>query len=232
MKIHLAPEKIFAFGSVNFTNTFILSVLIIIALFFISKLITSRLSLIPKRLQGFFEAVMEGILNFTETVLGDRKQVLKFFPLTATIFIFILFSNWFEILPGLGSIFVRSPSSDLNFTIALAVVSVTAIQYYGIRQAGFFKYGKKFINLENPIKFFVGILEIISEMAKVVSFSFRLFGNIFAGEALLIVVYYLVPYAAPLPFLFLEIFVGFVQALVFSMLTLVFLKIATAEGGH
>ena len=219
MKIHLAPEKIFAFGSVTFTNTFILSVLIIIALFFISKLITSRLSLIPKRLQGFVEAIIEGILNFMETVLGDRKQVLKFFPLTATIFIFILFSNWFEILPGLGSIFVRSPSSDLNFTIALAVVSVTAIQYYGIRQAGFFKYGKKFINL-------------ISEMAKVVSFSFRLFGNIFAGEALLIVVYYLVPYAAPLPFLFLEIFVGFVQALVFSMLTLVFLKIATAEGGH
>ena len=90
----------------------------------------------------------------------------------------------------------------------------------------------KFLNFKSPIDFFVGLLELISEFAKMVSFSFRLYGNIFAGEVLLVIVGFLVPYLAPLPFLFLEIFVGFIQAFVFAMLTLVFVAVATAEHGH
>lgn len=229
MEIHLRPEEILRFGNFDFTNTLLLSLTIIAILFVVSKLITSNLRLIPKKRQGFFEMLVEGILDFMESVLGSRQLAVKFFPLTATIFIFIIFSNWLEILPGLGSVFLRSPSSDLNFTLALAIISVLSIQYFGIRQSGFLKYGKKFINFENPIKFFIGILELVSEFAKIISFSFRLFGNIFAGEVLLLVIYFLVPYAVPLPFMLLEIFVGFIQALVFSMLTLVFLKMAVAE---
>lgn len=232
MKIHLAPEEVIKFGSVNFTNTLLLSIISIVFLVSISKIITSNLRMVPNKKQGFFETLVESILNFMESILGDKAQAMKFFPLVATIFIFVIFSNWIEVVPGLGSVFVRSPSSDLNFTLALAIVSVAGIQYYGIRQAGFFGYAKKFINFENPIKFFIGILELVSEFAKIISFSFRLFGNIFAGEVLLLVIYFLAPYIVPLPFLFLEIFVGFIQALVFSMLTLVFLKIATAEHEH
>jgi len=102
----------------------------------------------------------------------------------------------------------------------------------GVAAIGFFKYASKFINFRNPVNFFIGILELVSEVAKVISFSFRLFGNIFAGEVLLTVVLFLLPWFAPLPFLFLELFVGFVQALVFSTLTLVFLTLATAEAEH
>ena len=96
----------------------------------------------------------------------------------------------------------------------------------------FFINNLKFFNFKNPITFFVGILEFISEFAKIISFSFRLFGNIFAGEVLLIIVMGLVPLLAPFPFLLLEFFVGFIQALVFAMLTMIFLKIATAEIKH
>ena len=167
-----------------------------------------------------------------ENVMENKEKARKFFPLIATIFIFIILSNWLEVLPGLGSIFLRSPSSDLNFTLAIAISSVISIQIFGIMSIGFIKYAKRFMNFSSPINFFVGLLELIGEAAKIVSFSFRLFGNIFAGEVLLIVVYFLAPYVLPLPFMFLEIFVGFIQALVFSMLTLVFLKIATAEAGH
>lgn len=232
MEIHLSPEEVLKLGGVSLTNTLVLTMISIVFLFAVSKIITSNLRLVPNKGQNFFETVIDSILNFMGSVTGDRSSALKFFPLVATIFIAIIFSNWFEVVPGLGSVFVRSPSSDLNFTLAIAIISVIGIQYYGIKQAGFLKYGKKFINFENPIKFFIGILELVSEFAKIISFSFRLFGNIFAGEVLLLVVYFLVPYIIPLPFLFLEIFVGFIQALVFAMLTLVFLKIATAEHEH
>lgn len=123
----------------------------------------------------------------------------------------------------------RAANSDLNVTLALAIISVFAAQIFGIGALGFFKYSKKFFNFTNPINFFVGILELIGEISKMISFSFRLFGNIFAGEVLLVVIAVLVPFIAPLPFYFLEIFVGFIQALVFAMLTLVFLKMAVTS---
>ena len=113
--------------------------------------------------------------------------------------------------------------------MAIALVAVISIQVFGVIAIGAVKYGKKFITFKGPIEFYVGLLEIIAEVAKILSFSFRLFGNIFAGAVLLTVMMFLVPYFVPLPFIFLEIFVGFVQALVFSMLTTVFLTLATAE---
>ena len=123
----------------------------------------------------------------------------------------------------------RSTASDINFTLALAIISVVATQLLGIAAIGFAKHAAKYISFKGPIQFFVGILEIVSEVAKMISFSFRLFGNIFAGEVLLIIIGFLVPYVVPAPFLMLELFVGFIQALVFAMLTLVFISIATVE---
>jgi F-type H+-transporting ATPase subunit a len=120
----------------------------------------------------------------------------------------------------------RAGSSDLSFTLALALMTVILVQYIGIKHQHL-HYFKKFINFDSPIHFFVGLLEIVSEVAKIVSFSFRLFGNIFAGEVLLLVITFLAPYMVPIPFYGLEVFVGMVQALVFMMLTLVFVKGAT-----
>ncbi|MDP3725413.1 MAG: F0F1 ATP synthase subunit A [Nanoarchaeota archaeon] len=126
----------------------------------------------------------------------------------------------------------RPASADLNMTIALALVSVIVTQIIGFKTLGI-GYLKKFFNFTNPINFFVGILELISEFAKIISFSFRLFGNIFAGEVLLAVILMLVPYFVPLPFYGLEIFVSIIQAFVFAMLTLVFIKLAmTSHDGE
>lgn len=127
----------------------------------------------------------------------------------------------------------RAANSDLNTTLALALVSVIAIQYYGIRSLGWRVHlSKFFVFTKGPIFFFVGLMELIGEFAKILSFSFRLFGNVFAGEVLLITILTLVPLLAPAPFFLMEFFVGFIQALVFAMLTMVFLKIATETVEH
>lgn len=123
----------------------------------------------------------------------------------------------------------RGNNADINATLALAIVSVFMIQVYGIQFLGLKTYISKFLNFKDPIYFVLGILEIISEISKVVSFAFRLFGNIFAGEVLLTIVAFLVPVLASFPFVILEVFVGLVQALVFSMLTSVFLSLAVSH---
>lgn len=120
----------------------------------------------------------------------------------------------------------RPGTADINGTLALALISVIATQIIGVQFQGL-SYFKKFINFSNPINFFVGLLETISEFAKIISFAFRLFGNIFAGEVLLVVISFLTFVVIPMPVYGLEIFVGFIQALVFSMLTLVFFNMAT-----
>lgn len=122
---------------------------------------------------------------------------------------------------------LRASTADLNGTLALALISVVITQYYGVKYLGL-SYFTKFFNFkQGPVFTVVGFLELISEFAKIISFAFRLFGNIFAGEVLLVVIAFLVPVLAPTPFIGLEIFVGFIQALVFSMLTLVFINMAT-----
>ena len=246
MNISLAAEPIFYIKSFPVTNTLLMSWLIGGFLFSIIFILRKKLSLVPRGLQNAVELIVESLLKFVESVTHDRGRAKRFFPLIATIFIFVILSNWLEIVPGLGTIgikemedgkqiivpFIRSASADLNVTLAIAIISVISIQIFGIAALGFFKYGSKFINFKGPIEFFVGILELMSEVSKMISFSFRLFGNIFAGEVLLTVVLFLAPFIVPLPFLILEIFVGFIQALVFSMLTLVFLEMAVAEHGE
>jgi F-type H+-transporting ATPase subunit a len=243
MNISLAAEPIFHMGSFAVTNTLLMSWTIVLFLVILTVVFRKRVAAVPGGLQNIIEIIIENLLKFIESVTHSRGQAKKFFPLVATIFIFVVLSNWIEIVPGLGTIgiyekhngrqvlvpFIRSASADLNVTLAIAIVSVMAIQIFGIAALGLLKYGKKFINFKGPIEFFVGILELVSEAAKMVSFSFRLFGNIFAGEVLLTVILFLAPFIIPLPFLFLEIFVGFIQALVFSMLTLVFLQMATVS---
>jgi F-type H+-transporting ATPase subunit a len=243
MEISLAAEPLFHIGSFAVTNTLVMSWFVMATLIGASLVLSRRITTVPTGFQNVVEAVIEKLLFLMDSVTGKREESKKFFPLVATIFLFVVFSNWIELVPGLGTIglrethdgktvlipFIRSASADLNVTLALALISVFSVQFFGIASLGLFRHVKKFINVSGPINFFVGILELISEISKMISFSFRLFGNIFAGEVLLLVMLVLVPYLVPLPFLALELFVGFIQALVFSMLTLVFLKMATVE---
>lgn len=125
----------------------------------------------------------------------------------------------------------RAGTADLNMTLSLAILTIAYVQYAGLSALGT-KYLSKFFNFSNPINFVVGILEIISELSRIISFAFRLFGNIFAGEVLLTVISFLAPILAPVPFLGLELFVGFIQALVFAMLTSVFFSLATHHADY
>jgi F-type H+-transporting ATPase subunit a len=147
-------------------------------------------------------------------------------------------STVFAALPGYcenGKVvsILRAPSSDLNVTLAFALWAVITIQVFGFQALGV-SYLTKFFNFrEGAMGAFVGILELISEFVRIIAFAFRLFGNIFAGEVILVVMSFLFPYLLPLPFYGLEVFVAFIQALVFSILTMVFMLLATlSHGGH
>ncbi len=250
MEISIAAEKLFSIGALPVTNALLIGVIVSALLIFFITRVTKSMTLVPRGLQNVIEIIFEALLNLVESVTQDKKQARQFFPLIATIFLFVLFSNWAGLLPGLGTVglihetgghatiipFLRSTSADLNFTLALSLITVIAVQFTGITALGLWKYGKKFFisPFHKPygIGTAVGVLELISEIGKVISFTFRLFGNVFAGEVLLTVMLHLVPYFLPLPFLFLEVFVGLIQAVVFAMLTLVFLKMATLEPEH
>lgn len=242
--ISLSGEEITHFGILPLTNSLLTTWLVMFFLTIFALTLNFKKERIPSKLQSVVEILIASLYSLFESVLGQKTK--KFFPLLATLFIFIIVNNWVEIFPGVDSLGIkkieygkeafiplfRASTSDLNTTLALALIAVLALQYYGIRTLGVLSYLGKFINFKNPISFFVGILELTSEVTKVVSFAFRLFGNIFAGKVLLTVVAFLIPLFAPLPFLGLELFVGFIQALVFAMLTGAFLAVATAKAEH
>lgn len=242
--ISLTAEKLFNLGG-NFwiTNSLLTSWIAMGLLLIFSLAATRKIAAVPGNLQQTAEIVVEGIYNLFSTILHDKTKT--FFPLIGTYFLFIIALNWLGLIPGVGTIglkqmeeghrtFVplfRAGTADLNTTLALAVVAMLTIQISGLKTLGV-RYLSKFFNFSNPINFFVGILELVSEFSKIISFAFRLFGNIFAGEVLLTVIAFLMPILVPLPFMGLELFVGFIQALVFSMLTAVFLSLAISKTEH
>ena len=238
MRISFFPEILFEIMGWPVSNTIISAWVAMALLIVMGLFVRSRLKPVPGKMQNIVEALIEGMEGFMTTVTGDKEKTRKFFPLIATFFLFILFSNWLGILPGVGSFTVghgvhhvplfRAPAADLNFTLAFAVISVLVTNVLGAIAVGVRTHIGKYLNFTNPINFFIGILEIVSEVAKIISLSFRLFGNVFAGEVLLIIIFSLAPYVIPLPFLFLELFVGIIQAFLFAMLTLVSISLHTA----
>ncbi len=234
INIELRPEYVVNAFGINLTNTF-LTTLIVTVILGISALIFffSR----EKRnvfADGLRVLVFE-LLKLTDSVTRDRELSKKILPLIATFFIFIVTANLLALIPGfLGSFYLetprgilpvlRSPNSDLTTTLALALFSVIAIQFFSLRVLGLKKYVSRFFNFKNPLAFILGFFEMLSEGIKVLSFSFRLFGNVFAGEILLLIIAFLIPYVIPLPFIILEVFVGIIQAFIFAMLTLTFIK--------
>lgn len=236
LHISISAEPLLSLQGISITNSIvttwiIMLVLIIATLYLHSRLVSNSR---PSRLQTAFEFIIEGLRGLVASITGETAA-RRLLPLAGTFFLFILLSNWSGLLPGSGTIglkehgllvpYFRSPSADLNTTLALALIAMTIVQLHGFRTLGL-GYLKKFFDIRGPIQFFVGLLELLSDFSKIISFAFRLFGNIFAGEVLLAVMTFLVPYFGPTPFIGMEVFVGFIQALVFMMLTIVFLNIA------
>ncbi len=247
----LSSEVIATIGSFEVRNTLLMAWLAMAVLILIGlRLKATRYKLVPGRFQAFIELIVEGLYDFFRSIFGDDGVTKRFFPLVATIFLFILTANWMGILPGVGSVLIkgmhdgheemlpvfRSMNADVNMTLVFAVIAVVVTQIVGLTTLGIIPHMRKYIVMpwQKPygIGTFVGLLEFVGEFARIASFTFRLFGNIFAGEVLLVVMSFLVPYLVPIPFLGLELFVGVIQAMVFAMLTSVFIVMAMQSHGE
>jgi len=243
------------------TNSMLVTWIVALGVILFSRVATRRLQEVPSGAQNFWEWLVEILYEFLEGIIG-ADLVKKTFWFFATIFIFILFTNWFGLLPGVGTLgwgytdsqgafhvtrpLFRGGNADLNMTAAMAMLfflfwTIWALQANGVK--GFFLhlFGPKgestgALKLLLIVIFFaVGFLEVFSILFRPVSLSFRLFGNIFAGENMLEAMARLVPglgWLLPVPFYFMELLVGLVQALVFMMLALVFFSMATISHGH
>ncbi len=238
-EISLKAEPIFNVFGLTITNTIFSSILVVVTLLTVLILKSGSFKLVPT---GAFQVIFEFIYSFIGDLYSgimhkDYKNSVLF-SLLFCVFIYILISNWFGLLPFVSSLMLhthghqvpifRAPTSDLSVTASLAVGSVLITNALGISFGGF-KYLAKYVSLKSPIDFVVGILELISELGKILSFSFRLFGNVFAGEVLLAVITSLTYGVFTLPFFGLEIFVGLIQALVFFLLTTVFISVAVSH---
>ena len=264
--IQIQPETIFYIGPFPITNTLIGTWISIIALLLVFYFGTRRRDLIPSGMQNILESVIEYLLNLTEGVSGKVKakrffplvatfflfvlfcNLLDVFPGVDTIGTVNLERLKLAHLPPPQSFFllgeysdklipwIRPGTSDLNLTLALALVSVIVTQVLGFMALGPKQQLSKYFNFkalrhgfQGPIEFFVGLIELVTELSRILSFSFRLFGNIFAGSAVLAVFAFILPFIADVVFIPLELFVAFVQALIFALLTLVFLEIGTTS---
>lgn len=244
--VSLGPEVITVFYGFKVTNTVIAAILVDSLLLTLVFIIHNNIKKIPGLLQNVFELAVDYFYDLTEQISGKNTKTI--FPWVLSFFLVILISNLFGLLPGFGTIgffehrgghaefvpLLRAVTSDFNMTLALAVISLVATHAIAIRAVGIKDYLSRFFSL-NPILLFVGLLELVSEFTKLFSLSFRLFGNIFAGEMVISTISSLFAFIAPIPFLMLEVIVALVQALVFSLLTMVFMSVLATkhlEGGE
>jgi F-type H+-transporting ATPase subunit a len=240
--ISIKGETLVNFFGFNVTNSLFTSLIVTIIFLLIALYYSSE---VKKKKKGMFFYILHGAIESLYTLFSSvlGKHVNTFFALLVSFFFFILLNNWFGLLPFVGSLLVkpisipavesvhaeaahtpllRAATADLNTTIALALITVLFTQYMGFKYLGAGKHLKKYASV-------VGGLEAFSEISRVLSFSFRLFGNIFAGEVMIGIISFLIPFLTP-PFFLFEVFVGFMQAFVFSMLSAVFINLAVSEG--
>ncbi len=261
--VPLKPAPLFYIGSFTITNSMLVTWIVAAGIIFAAQAATRNIKTVPSGAQNFWEWMVESLYNFLESVIGS-ELVQKTFWFFATIFIFILFLNWFGLIPGVGTIgwghhaagtgefvvdrpLLRGANADLNLTFAMAIVffvlwAFWAVQANGVGGVIKHLFGAKgdstgFLKVLMVVIFFlVGLLEIVSILFRPISLSFRLFGNVYAGENMLEAMSKIVPWLGwliPIPFYFMELLVGIVQALVFMLLTAVFvLLIAQHEPGH
>lgn len=236
--LSLAAEEITHIGPVPITNAVLNTVLVDIVLIALAWYVYKNAKLIPGAFQSTVEMVIEGFYNLTSSVAKENAK--KIFPYVMTFFLFILVANWTGLLPVISALTIpndghevhlfRSASTDLNVTIALAIVSLVATHTMSIQTLGLKSYFSRFFSL-NPLAAYTGLLELISEFTKVISFSFRLFGNIFVGEVMLASLGAFFAFFLPIPIIMYEMFVGVVQAAIFGLLTMAFMGIFTTPHG-
>lgn len=243
MHVSIVAEPVFSIGSVAITNSMILGVIgtiVVLAIAFSAARMAKRGK--TNRFVGLFRWAFDSLYGQITDIITDRKIARTLAPLALTVFFFVLINYWLSILPGVGTItwngvpIFRALVADLNFTFALAIITVIAVQIYAIKTLGVWGNAHRYLRnpFKDPIGAFEGFLELIGELSRGLALSFRLFGNAFAGEILLLVVGLLTSYFASvaLPiFMAFELFIGFIQAYVFFILTVIFTSLALESHG-
>jgi F-type H+-transporting ATPase subunit a len=237
--VEIAPPTLFEIAGFAVTNTLLSAwvTTVVILLLFIGG--TRKIRVVPGRLQGVLEMLVEALYGFISGVVGERFA-RPFFPILATIFIFVAFNAWIALIPiyqligfkaegseHITTHVLRSAGTDINMPLALAIIAFFFIEIWGfkVHRLG---YLREFFRFGNPVQTFIGLLELVSHFIRLISFTFRLFGNMLAGEIILVMITFLLIFTAPLAFYALELLVGGIQALVFVGLTLVFALLAVA----
>ena len=261
---HLPAPELFNVLGIPITNTMLASFLTVIVLVVLSYVVTRRMKIVPGRLQTLFEALLGWLFDLCKSIAGDANA-RRFFPVIATIFLYVLLNAWLSLIPGFGSItytthgheyeLIRGANTDVNTPLAIAIISFVFVAYFGLKTLGigwlrqYFNFGPLFRSLgqvfkgrlnfmnifSGAIDIFVGLLEFLGRLITIISFTFRLFGNMTAGEILLLITAFLVPFILALPFYGLELLIGGIQAFIFAGLTLVFVTMAVtphAEESH
>lgn len=246
----LQPDIIFWIQNFPISNAFLLTVLIAAIFLSVGFIGSKRLLLVPGKFQMIIEMLVEACESLIQQISGSKSVTRTLLPIIGTLLLFIGLSNIIGFVPGLGAIMFdgkslfRTPTNDFNMTITLAVAMSILTHIASIRHIGLFQHVGKFIQIKGIIdgfkagisggligivNFFIGLMDIISEFAKLISLSMRLFGNLYAGEVMTVVLYGLVAFAIPVPWHAMSLFSGIIQALVFSMLTTVFYSLAVAD---
>lgn len=243
IEIHSAPQKIFDFAGFAITNSLLTGLVSSIILVGVGLYVANSVKKGKyNRFIGLAQWSFEGMLGQVYSVIPDPKLAKKVAPLALTIFFTMLFSYWMSILPGLDSVkydgnsLLRALTADLNFTTAVALIVFVTVQFYAIKAHGNVGNMKRYLRnpLKDPIGSFEGLLELIGEASRYIALSVRMFGNCFAGEILLVIISLLTSYAAAvtLPFFMaFELFIGFIQAYVFFILTVIFTSLAVESHG-
>lgn len=245
LHVVIAPEHVFTIGGYSITNSmfygWICSIVIIALLVAARKRLTLTGGRGPAQL---VEAGVEFIVNTLSNSLASRSIAVRYAPFFTTLFFFILLSNWFGLLPGVGhslqyneTNLLRPFTADLNGTLAMALFGMIVVQMIAIRESGFKNYGKHYFpgKLTNPATYLIGVFEIFSEFTRLITLGLRLFLNVAVGEILIAVFATLGGYAGPvaaLPFTLLEIFVGLLQAYIFVVLCAAYLALAISHNEH
>jgi len=231
-EISMGAEKLFYLGPIPITNTILTTWIVMALLITLAIVVRRRISLIPGALQSIVEMVIETVYNLVKSIAGERVGSI-IFPLIMTLFLFILTANWLGLLPGFGTItyhhvpIFRPPNSDLNTTLAMALITVFLVQVAGIAYRGLKGYLKEFVTppVLAPL---MAPIHVVSELSHILSLSARLFGNIFGGDVVLTVIFVMLPPLIPAVFLLLESLFGLIQAIIFAVLSTIYFSMATA----
>lgn len=236
--VSLKPDTLFTIGSFPVTNSLISAYSVSFFLIIITFIATRKMKQVPGKLQLLFETLFTFAYDFVLNTTKNEKLTKHFFPVFMTLILFFWTANLANFLPGLLAIEVnghhlyRPALADYALVVGVTLLMFIFSQFTVMKFVGFKIYFKKYFNVSSPIKFFVGILELIGEFARIISLSFRLFGNIFSEEVLMLVMLALAPFLAPVPFALLGLLTSTIQALLFPMLILLFVNIAVEEGQH